>query len=186
MAYRPSSVRNQKSQAAPSEPDMVPVMNLFLTIIPFLMLFVVLSNIALISLNLSAGGGEGGGDGGGGEGGSDIPKIQVIIYRNAVSDPSEEFAFEIREPKLPKRVIPALNGRYDYVALDAALKEIKARRPELGDINVVPHDEVLFETLLQTIDLCKKNNFPFVHYEVIDVIGVYASLDTVRGGKYAA
>jgi hypothetical protein len=157
-------------------------MNLFLTIIPFLLLFVVLSNVALVSLNLSSDGGGGGGEGEGG--GSEIPKIQVIIYHGSISDPSQVNSFEIREPKLPAQKIPAINGRHDYVTLDAALKEIKARRPDLWDINVVPNDDVLFETLLQTIDLCKKNQFPFVHYEVIDVIGVYASLNF--GGHNAA
>ncbi len=176
MAYRPSDARNQKSQSSPSEPNVVPVMNLFLTIIPFLLLFVVLSNVALVSLDLSSGGGTDGGDGAG-DGGGEIPKVQVIIYHDPVSDPSQANSFEIREPKLPAQKIPAINGRHDYVKLDAALKEIKARRPDLWDINVVPSDDVLFETLLQTIDLCKKNQFPFVHYEVIDVIGVYASLN---------
>lgn len=187
MAYRPSAVRNQKSAGAPQEPNMVPVMNLFMTIIPFLMLFIVLSQVALLSLNLSSGGSDetGGGDGGGGDS-SDIPKVQVVIFKSARSDPAQENSFEIREPKLPPIKIPALNGRYDYVALDAALKELKVRRPNLADINVVPYDDVLFEALLQTIDLCKKNQFPFVHYEVIEAIGVYASLQTGKGGIDAA
>lgn len=184
MAYRPSDVRNQKSQSSPSEPNVVPVMNLFLTIIPFLLLFVVLSNVALVSLDLSSGGGGDSGDQGNSAGSSDIPKVQIIIYNDPVSDPAQAFSFEIREPKLPAQRIPASNGRHDFVALDAALKELKARRPNLWDINVVPRDDVLFESLLQTIDLCKKNNFPFVHYEVLDVIGVYASLNV--GGPYAA
>jgi hypothetical protein len=34
--YRPSAMRQQKSQTIPQEPNLVPIMNLYLTIIPML------------------------------------------------------------------------------------------------------------------------------------------------------
>ena len=40
--YRPSAMRQQKSQTIPQEPNLVPIMNLFLTIIPMLMMMVVI------------------------------------------------------------------------------------------------------------------------------------------------
>ncbi len=45
--YRPSAMRQQKSQTIPQEPNLVPIMNLFLTIIPILLMMVVISQIAL-------------------------------------------------------------------------------------------------------------------------------------------
>ena len=63
--YRPSEGRQQKSQTAPQEPNLVPIMNLFVTIIPFLLLLIVVSQVALVALNFSQAAG-GGGQGGGG------------------------------------------------------------------------------------------------------------------------
>lgn len=67
--YRPSAMRQQKSQTVPQEPNLVPIMNLFLTIIPMLLMMVVISQIALLALNFSQGEsgvsyGQGGGGGG--------------------------------------------------------------------------------------------------------------------------
>ena len=64
--YRPSAMRQQKAQTVPQEPNLIPIMNLFLTIIPMLMMMVVISQIALLALNFSQGeGGVSYGQGGG-------------------------------------------------------------------------------------------------------------------------
>ena len=54
MAYRPSEGRNQKKQTPPEMPNLVPLMNLFITIVPFLLTIVVISQVALDVLNFSA------------------------------------------------------------------------------------------------------------------------------------
>jgi hypothetical protein len=53
--YKPSEVRQAKGQTAPQEPNLVPIMNLFLTIIPFMLMFVVISQVSLVALNFSQG-----------------------------------------------------------------------------------------------------------------------------------
>ena len=166
MAYRPSAGRNQKAATAPKSPDLVPIMNLFLAIIPFLMLLLVISQVALVALNFTSTGGGGGGSDGGAGGGQNIKKVQVIITNE--NDPARSLfvGFEIREPEAETIQIPAVNGNYDYVNLDSALKGIKARNPELVDINVLVYPQVLYGTLIKTIDLCKNNQFSSVHYEV--------------------
>ncbi len=166
MAYRPSAGRNQKAATAPQAPDLVPIMNLFLAIIPFLMLMLVISQVALIALNFTSTGGGGGGSTGGAGGGQDIKKVQVIITNE--NDPARKLfvGFEIREPGVETIQIPAVNGEFDYVALNSAIKGVKSRNPQLVDINVLVYPQVLYGTLIKTIDLCKNNSFPNVHYEV--------------------
>ena len=166
MAYRPSAGRNQKAATAPQSPDLVPIMNLFLAIIPFLMLMLVISQIALVALNFTSTGGGGGGSDGGAGGGQDIKKVQVIITND--NDPTRSLfvGFEVREPEAETIQIPAVKGEYDFTSLDSALKGIKTRNPQLSDINVVVYPQVLYQTLIQTIDLCKNNEFTNVHYGV--------------------
>jgi len=166
MAYRPSAARNQRAEGAPKSPDLVPIMNLFLAIIPFLMLLLVISQVALVALNFSSTGGGGGGTGSGPGGGQDIKKVQIIITN--ITDPGRKLqaGYEIREPGASTLQVPAANGEFDFVALDTALKGIKSRNPDLHDINVLVYPEVLYGTLIKTIDLCKINQFVNVHYEV--------------------
>ena len=170
MAYRPSAGRNQKAATAPRQPDLVPIMNLFLAIIPFLLLLLVISQVALVALNFSSTGGGGGGSDNTGGGGQENKKNQVIIMGLDSPDRALFKGFEIREPGADTQKIPAVNGIYDFPSLDAAIKLVRSRNPELQDINVLVYPEVLYGVLMRTIDLCKVNNFVNVHYEVPKVM----------------
>lgn len=165
MAYRPSAGRNQKSLQAPPEPNLVPIMNLFITIIPFLLLMLVISQVALISLNFSGKTGGGGDGSGGGGGGTDIKKVQVIIMAAEAPERGLFPGFEIREPGAEPIKIPFANGFFNFVKLDETLKQIRENNPELYDIGVSPYPDVLYGPLIQTIDLCKNNDFVNVRYE---------------------
>lgn len=162
MAYRPSEGRNQKNQSPPVQPDLVPIMNLFMALIPFLLMMIVISQIALVALNFSAsGGGGGGGEGGGGE---TAKELKVIIM---ASEGNQIFpGFEIREPDSGAVTIKnSANGKFNFMALNNALGNLKTRNQQIGDITIVVYPDVLYGTLIQTIDLCKQNGFPNVIYK---------------------
>ena len=187
MAYRPSQARNKKLDASGKEPNLIPVMNLFLTIIPFLMLFVAYSSLALLAISLDAagGGGGGGGDGSGG-GQSDLPMYQIIIY--GVSQGADKVnSLEIVDEG-NKRVIAHIkqvNGRHDFVSLNNELAQLKSRTPMVDDIKVLPWGDVLFEVLLQTIDVCKENNFRKVNYQEPRTELRIVMHEALPGGIYA-
>lgn len=162
VRYRPSASRQQKGQTAPQEPNLVPIMNLFLTIIPFLMLMIVISQVSLIAMNFSSGGGGGAGAGGGGG----DEKKQIEIHLMAKEHSSGLFpGMEIREPDNPIRKLPVINGIYDYPNLNRLLAEMKARHTDTSEIAIIVHPEVLYDALIRTIDLCKTNGFVSVHYK---------------------
>lgn len=161
--YRPSAMRQQKAQTAPQEPNLVPIMNLFLTIIPFMLMFVVISQVALVALNFSQGEGGGGSSGGGG-GGKDIEKVEIIILDDAYAKKNQFLGFEIREPGMETRMLPSSKENYNFVALDEHIKDIRARKADLIDITVTVYPNVLYGDLIKTIDLCKSNGFTQVHY----------------------
>jgi len=163
--YRPSQGRNQRGQTPPQEPNLVPIMNLFMTIIPFLLQMIVISQVAMIALNFSsAGGGGGGGSEGGGSGGSE-KEVKVIIMAR---EGNQMFpGFEIRETGVPSIFIrnSDFRGNYNYLALNNTLESIKKNNAELTETTIVVYPDVLYETLIKSIDLCKQNGFPNVIYK---------------------
>lgn len=170
MVYRPSEGRNQKKQSPPGQPNLVPMMNVFLTLIPFLITMVVVVQVALVALNFSAAGG-GGANGGGGGGAGNTPKeIKVVVM--ASSGEQMYPGFEIREEDAPTYAIrnSESKGNYNFIALNQKLSEIKTRNNSISEIKVVVYPNVLYGTLIQTIDLCKKNGFPNVIYSPAQVV----------------
>ena len=176
MAYRPSAGRNQRSAGGPKEPDLVPIMNLFLTIIPFMLYMVVVVQLALIALNFTPSGGGGGGGGQGPGGGpAEEKKIEIFIMDQDASDRGLFPGFEIREPGHETLKIRALGKDasdayvYDFQSLDQVLKEIRDRNPDQTQISVSPYPTILYGSLIKTIDLCKNNQFTNVMYKPVGI-----------------
>lgn len=164
--YRPSQARQQKGQTAPQEPNLIPIMNLFLTIIPFLLLMVTISQVALVALNFSSdggGGGDGGGDGGGGDKAKQI-EIHLMLTDNQALGLFP--GMEIREPGTDTVRLPWVSENiYDFDGLNTLLKTMKERNTSTEEISIVAHNDVIYDTLIRTIDLCKDNGFSTVHYK---------------------
>lgn len=175
MAYRPSTGRNQMSSTAPKVPDLVPIMNLFLTIIPFLVLMLVISQVALVAFNFSEGTvNSSENDPSGGALKKDLPEFTVIIMASEDSTQTTYPGFEVRVPEAVagfplRQKIGLYNGQYDFAELDKVLKTIKNEYPELKDISVAPYDDVMYEYLMKTIDVCRSNDFPNVKYKALQV-----------------
>ena len=164
MAYRPSEGRNQKKQSPPEPPNVVPLMNLFLTLIPFLITMVVVTQVAMVALNFSATGGGAGDNGAGGGNGSTEKEVRIIIMASSGNQMNP--GFEVREQD--GQNVNILNsdnkGEFDFVALNRILAQLKNRNQNITSITITPYPDVLYGTLIQTIDLCKNNGFPNVVY----------------------
>lgn len=169
MAYRPSAGRNQRASSGSVETNLVPIMNLFITIIPFMLLMLVISQVALVALNFTQG--TGGGDEGGEGGGGDLEQAKIEIIVMASENVANKIypGFEVREEGRDPVRIPLVNLQYDYPRLDDTLINIRERNPELFDISVSPYPDVRYEHLIKTIDLCKSHNFVNVRYEPAQV-----------------
>jgi biopolymer transport protein ExbD len=164
MAYRPSLGRNQKKQSPPELPNLVPLMNLFVTIIPFLLTMIVISQVALIALNFSSSGGGGGSEGAAGTG----PGLPVDVRLIVTASEGEQLTagFEIRiagEGSILLRNSEN-GGNYNFQELNKALSALQTRR-NTKDITVVVYPDVLYGNLIKAIDLCKKNGLTNVIYK---------------------
>ena len=155
MAYGPSKNRSQ-SQNEPREPNLIPIMNLFIVVIPMLMTIMVSVHLAMIEITLPSAGGGAAGEGE--EQVEDIPKVLTLaLFLDR---------FEIKEEGVEKVVeIPQLApGKFDYATLDMKIAQLKEDNLNQGTMEILPDPTVTFDTLLRVIDLCKSNNFPNIKY----------------------
>lgn len=156
MAYGPSKNRSE-SQHEPREPNLIPIMNLFIVVIPMLMTIMVSVHLAMIEITLPTSGG-----GGAGSGEEQVEQdIPLVLTLALFPD-----RFEIKVEGVEKVVeIPQLAPeKYDYSTLDMNLAQLKENNPNQGTMEILPDPAVSFDTLLRSIDLCKSNNFPNIKY----------------------
>jgi biopolymer transport protein ExbD len=166
MASGASKRRIQKS-AGMQDLNLIPMMNLFIIIIPLLLTITVTVHMAFLSLDLSASGTGGSGEGeSSGQAESRSKEIRLILYSDR---------FEIREEGvtdpiiIPARVSEDGTVVYNYAMLDNILAEIKTRNTEISEIRITPYPDVLYGTLIRAIDMSKIRGFPDVKYERIRV-----------------
>ena len=155
MAYGPSKNRS-RSQSEPREPNLIPIMNLFIVIIPLLMTIMVTVHLAMIEITLptdSAGGGD--------EDTEQLEDLPKVITLALLPD-----RFEILVEGVEDIItIPQTSdGKYDYFILDSNMARLKDSNENQGTIDLLPDPTVKFDTLLRSIDICKSNNFPNIKY----------------------
>jgi hypothetical protein len=166
----PSQNRNAKGAGGHKEVDMVPIMNLFVTIIPILLQMVVMISIAYVTLDpSSAASGEG----------SAAPEKQVEkeaieslilsinydeekgyeFYRFTKNDEADEEVGEIKVTELSK-LTAALKGYREVMKKSDDKKDSDSEKEiEAYSIEVTPKDNIKFGTFVRTLDLCKKLKF---------------------------
>ncbi|MEA2097215.1 MAG: biopolymer transporter ExbD [Candidatus Cloacimonadota bacterium] len=157
MAYGPSKNRS-RSQNEPREPNLIPIMNLFIVIIPMLMTIMVTVHLAMIEITLPT---EAAGGGGGDEATEELEELPKIITLALLPD-----RFELMVEGIEEIItIPQLSvGTYDYFTLDQNIARLKENNENQGTIDLLPDPTVKFDTLLRSIDICKSNNFPNIKY----------------------
>lgn len=153
MARRPSKRRH--SSLIGEDLNLTPVMNLFMIIIPFLLLTAVFAKTAIIDIYLPQ---EGQGDTGAA---NVVPEILTIKIA--------KIGFELGG--IGKGVvIPKIdNSNLNFKQLTAELIKIKDRYPNKEDAVLLFEPDTLYDTVIKVMDACrettegtKKTLFPFV------------------------
>lgn len=137
------------------EIDMVPIMNMFLVLIPFLLASSSFLNLKAINTSVpvmaetSASAAE--------ENKSDI-KITATLKLEVNNIRLEATSSELSEAKL-KSMDAVINkdtkGEYKYAELSAALAKIKRTYPKSDMLILVPSDDVLYDAIVKTMDVSR-------------------------------
>jgi biopolymer transport protein ExbD len=163
MANAPSQNR-KLTKKRPQDLNIMPIMNMFLVIIPMLLMLMVTVNLAMLAIDYSA---SSNASANGAGKGKDKKKEKSILTLKIMMD---KFQIDFGLKKKKPIDIPVLNEgnvtHYDFLALDKKLKEIKESEKFKDEktIFVLTDPDVLYDTLIKSIDLCKQDGFTNVKY----------------------
>lgn len=148
MAYRPSFRRSRENES--TEPNMTPIMNLMVVLIPLLLSSAQLIKISVIELNLPPAAGAQ----------MDKPKEKQLKLDLAVTITDQGFYISSSSAVMQKKKkgpsIPKVDGEYDYELLAKTLYSIKKKAAgRFNDMNAIviqAEPKVAYQTLVSTMD----------------------------------
>ena len=129
--------------------NITPVMNLFLVLIPFLLLTAVFVRIAVLELSLPSLSQAKNSQ-------ATKPQKPVIVILLAIT----EKGFEMKAPGVNFAPIPRRKGQFQYKRLRRDLKALKKKYPDTEDITIQPDENVLYDSIIKVMDACRESGFP--------------------------
>jgi len=142
-------VLGKNRRSSDEEINIVPVMNLFMILIPFLLLTATFVKLAIIDLALPTLDGS--------EIVSGEPQIEDLTVMVIAID-TKGFTIKTSDKSYP--LIPMRTGEYDYQELSRQLTEIKRLFPRLEDVVISPTSEVRYQIIVKVLDYCREIGFP--------------------------
>ncbi len=144
--------RMRRMQAAEAEPNLIPVMNLFVAMIPFLLLAVAFFHVGVIPTTLPTHT----------ENSSDIAPsrnavtVSIVMNDRGFSLTAMSTALSDEELARIAQEIPKREGSFDHDALREALQGIKRRFQESDTIILLPAEAIPFEDVVRAMDTARE------------------------------
>jgi len=132
--------------------NLTAVMNIFLILIPFLILTAAFVKLAIIDFSIPT-------TGGGSDSAQPPPKEKMIL---TVIDIKANGELQLKSTGSKFEPIHPTNTkeRYDYKKLASQLRELKFKYQAIEDIILIPDVEVKYDIIIQVMDQCRENGFP--------------------------
>jgi biopolymer transport protein ExbD len=146
---RTLQIRRDRDQDAAL--NLTPFLNLLVILIPFLLVGVVFSRIAVLDLNLPAAQEN--------PAAKDHPPFQLVVTLH--SDSLLIAGSHLNTTRLPK-----IGGSYDLKRLSTLLRELKTRFPEERGIIVLSEADIPYDSLIQVMDTCRNDGPAELYPEV--------------------
>lgn len=128
------------------DPDMTPVMNLFMVLIPFLMSMAVFTQLAIIEFSLPPSQAEGG----------DTEQTKELDISIIVT----QKGFRIVGTGKKLDLVPKVRGKYQTEQLHVLLKAIKFQYPSQTSVVLVFEANILYDDIIKFMDICRESQFP--------------------------
>ena len=161
MALKPS-LRRHRPNDSDEDLNILPIMNLFVLLIPFLLISAVFIHIGIIDTSLPIINSTDSDTGQELKQGIALTVTIVnqgfIIKGKLKNNPSGQVPVEMKESlknylSLKGELIPkAMNGQYDFKQLSNALITIKNEFPDEDTIFIIPEPYVLYDDIIKTMD----------------------------------
>ena len=144
------SVRHKlRGHAGDTDLNLTAVMNVFLILVPFLLITASFVHIAVLELSLpnldrqSAT--------------VQPQKPQSVIFNILLI---RQNSFELRSPELKLPELAKKDGAYDWNGLVDQLAQIKTTHPASEDIIISPENAIKYDTIISVMDRCREAGFP--------------------------
>ena len=122
--------------------NLVPYIDLLMTIMTFLMMTAVWTQIAMLEVQNASGGQEAQPE----EEDKDKPKPILVLLTDRGVKIQEEANPDLRE-------FPATGEGYDFAGIKIELKRLKDMRPERVEVKIQSEDSVKYNNIVQIIDI---------------------------------
>ena len=149
MNLKQSMKRRLRGHAGETDVNLTAVMNIFLILIPFLLLTATFMRIAVLELTLPSFDRVG-------EQAATQKRENVVFSTLKIRQ--DGFALASDNMKFPE--LTKENDGYDWEALGEQLGRVKQRHPATEDIIISPEDEIRYETIITVMDFCREAGFP--------------------------
>jgi biopolymer transport protein ExbD len=128
------------------ELNITPLMNIFLILVPFLLLTAVFVRISILEFSLPVADEK--------QAGHARQKAPVVIILQITEN---GFDLKTTGKKIP--FIPKKLGNFDYQNLQNRLLEIKTEHVDSEDIILAPGEVIKYDTIIKVMDHCRENGF---------------------------
>lgn len=126
--------------------NITPVMNIFLILVPFLLLTAVFVRISILEFSLPST-----------DEPSQTPLNNPIVTILAITDKGFELkTMGIQFPFIVKQE----NDEFDFGTLVEKLNQVKKVYQETEDIIIAPQASIKYDTIIKVMDRCRENGFP--------------------------
>ena len=159
MINGPSSRRRLSREE--TDLNLIPIMNLFIVIVPMLITMWVSVQMAMLAIDISSGTATSASTKK-----VKMKKIEVGLFKNDIQVKIQGDKNILYIPVIDSLVVPR---KYDMFALDKKLATIHKKYPKQKDITLVPAPDVKYNTLLKAIDISKFNGFDNIEYSISSI-----------------
>ncbi|MCG3153510.1 MAG: hypothetical protein DKINENOH_00099 [bacterium] len=135
--------------------NLMPVMNLFLILVPFLLVTATFVELAVLDISL--------------------PEMQSSSRQAQQQQQAQERkpavlnllairenGIELKSPTFTFGLIPRQTDGYDYNLLKSYLAQVKQKFPDAVDVVIAPEDNIRYQVVIDIMDRCREAGFPNV------------------------
>ncbi len=144
--------RLRRAQTVVAEPNLIPVMNLFVAMIPFLLLAVAFFHVGVIPTTLPTHT----------ENTTDVAPsrnavtVSLVINDEGMSLTAMSTALTEEELQGLARMIPKRGGQFDHDVLRDTLQSIKSRYQESDTIIILPSEQIPYGEIVHIMDTARE------------------------------
>jgi biopolymer transport protein ExbD len=130
---------------------MTPIMNVFLILVPFLLLTASFVKLAILEMSLPSLNQDTSNVAPANEDKKPLVLNMLAIRQNG---------FELKSPTFNFPLIEKKGENYDFEQLQASLRQIKDKFPDSEDLVIQPEDAVKYDDVIKVMDRCRDSGFP--------------------------